>query len=69
MLTSPPTICPSNVSQDKYGVTALGVAIRERKSGSVGCAEIVPVLRAAGAKAEERDFMGVILGVYGEGRE
>ena len=46
----PPFVCPSNVSQDEDGDTALAAAIEEDKDGTEGCAECVAVLRAAGAK-------------------
>ena len=47
---SPPIVCPSNVSQDEDGDTALAAAIEGDKEGTEGCAECVAVLRAAGAK-------------------
>ena len=50
LLTSPPIICPSNVSQ-AGGKTALRNAILYDQQGIDGCAECVAVLRAAGACA------------------
>ena len=47
---SPPIVCPSNDSQDEYGMTALARAIEFDGEGRAGCAECVALLRAAGAQ-------------------
>ena len=54
LLTSPPPlVCPSNVSQDKDGKTALIFAISFAKQGRDGCTKCVEVLRAVGAEEPE----------------
>ena len=47
----PPIVCPSNVSQNEHGYTALAAAIsKDKHSGTEGCAECAAMLRAAGAE-------------------
>jgi hypothetical protein len=46
-----PIVCPSNVSQNGGGYTALAIAIEmDKEYGIEGCKECMAVLRAAGAE-------------------